>query len=400
MVMSKLKDKIKHTFFYYPISITKSSLREIPQMITSIVVKLMPVKKNKVVFSSYQGMQYNAQPLKIFKALETHAGILDIVWILPDDVVHPNTCRTVKPNSLRSVYELMTASVWIDNCRKPYWLKKKKDQFYIQTWHGPVCIKAVEKDARETLPPYYVVSAIQDSKNADYIVAETKWRADNIRNSFWFDGSFIEGEFIEENEIDETSVREKIEELYSLPSTCKIVIYAPTFRKDDCVDQYLSEFDFLKKELDDVTGMDWRFIVRLHPNIARKANFTSYNEYVVNGTLYGNIDELIIASDYVITDYSGCIFQGYRAKKNVILYAKDYEEYIANDRNVYFDFKALPSPLVQTLSELESAIVEFDQKFYDKKREKFVQNLGYYSSNAAILCKEKILDFIEKGMKL
>lgn len=394
--MGTFRQRIKLTKLYYPLSIIKWSIKDIPLMIGAFWFHLFHIHPNKIVFSSFHGEQYNAQPKCVSEWLEKNADQeLDLVWILPD-TIKKGAFRTVRPRTIKSVYELMTAAVWVDNCRKPYWLKKRKAQLYIQTWHGPVCIKAVEKDAQDTLLPYYVLSAKQDSKNADYIVAESRWRMNNIRNSFWYYGSFIKGFFYIQRQNDESQRIRSVREYYHLDDETKIVTYVPTFRKTGTLDSYISDYNILIDSLKERYGGKWVVIIRLHPNIASKGNLIEYNEKILNGTSYSNSDDLIIASDMVITDYSGCMFDAYNHGKRMIIYAADYEDYIENDRNIYFDYTSLPAPLVKSSEELREAILCFRDEEYESKRKKLVEELGYYTDDAAKECGEIIIKFLNK----
>ncbi|MGZ1333968.1 CDP-glycerol glycerophosphotransferase family protein, partial [Lactobacillus delbrueckii subsp. bulgaricus] len=96
--------------------------------------------------------------------------------------------RVVKYNTLRYLYEMATARVWVDNTRKQPHIVKRKGQFYIQTWHGGIFIKKIEKDAENVLDSEYVKTAINDSKNIDCFLTNSKWGENQIRRCFWYDG--------------------------------------------------------------------------------------------------------------------------------------------------------------------------------------------------------------------
>ncbi len=355
------------------------------------VYRFMKTKNNKVIFSSFYGNQYSAQPKKIFEEIYKKNKNLDYVWILVDDVNAPEGVRTVKPNSLRALIELATAKVWVDNCRKHFLIKKRKDQIYIQTWHGPICIKAVEKDAQTTLPHGYIKSAIQDSKNANYIVAETKWREKNIKEAFWFDKEIIKAEFKIKEFDDCENCRCNVNKYYQINNDCGIVLYAPTFRKDGNLKCYNINYDELLIKLKEKYKKNYKFIVRLHPNVAHNNKMLTYTDNVLNGSEYPLVYELIAAADIIISDYSGVIFDGYRANKVVWLYANDLENYVNTDRPLYFNFSELPSPLTQNNDELLSLVDKFDESEYEEKRKAFVDEIHYFDNDAAKLISDIIL---------
>lgn len=393
----KVKEKIRNKKIYRLYSVTSVFVQDFFLVFFSMLFRIVPVKKNKIVFSSFNGTQYNGQPKKICDELAKKNSNFDIVWILPERLAVECEFRTVDSKSIKSVFELMTARVWIDNCRKKFWIKKRKKQLYIQTWHGPVCLKGVEKDVKDTLPPFYVRSAIQDSKNADFIVAETRWREENIKQAFWYSGKLIRAEFKDKNLISENEIRNRICNLYNFDLNDKIILYAPTFREDESTKCYLKDFESIRNILNRKTGDNWKVIVRLHPNIANKSHFIDYSDVVVNGTNYSSIEELICISDFIVSDYSGCIFEGFKARKKVILYCQDLNEYVKRDRKLYFDLKDLPAPMAEDIDDLCEKLRKFDYNEYERNRCCFVEKLGYFEEDAAIISSGIIGEFIKKG---
>ena len=108
--------------------------------IMSILMLVFPVNRTKVVITSHYGKGYGDNAKYIVEELVRRHNKYDIVWLLNKElygsVCFPDYIRTVKYGSLRALFELATAKIWIDNCRKEFYPIKRKSQFYIQTWHG------------------------------------------------------------------------------------------------------------------------------------------------------------------------------------------------------------------------------------------------------------------------
>ena len=66
---------------------------------------------------------------------------------------------------------MSTAKVIISNVKVALPYHKKRSQFYIQTWHGSMAFKAIEKDAQEKLHPNYLKETIADSKQIDLFLS-------------------------------------------------------------------------------------------------------------------------------------------------------------------------------------------------------------------------------------
>lgn len=94
---------------------------------------LFPVKKNKIVVSNFWGKAYGENPKYIVDYLLKNYSDLDIVWLCKPEIIQnkhsefPNEIRLIKNNSLKALLELHTAKIWIDNCRKNFYPRKRKE---------------------------------------------------------------------------------------------------------------------------------------------------------------------------------------------------------------------------------------------------------------------------------
>ena len=357
--------------------------------------RIFPINKKKLVFSSYYGRSINDCPKNISDVLHEIAPDLEQVWILKNNVEHPEYVRCVTPGSLRSVFEFATSKVWIDNCRKPSWFDKRKGQYYFQTWHGGVCLKHVEKDAVDTLTKEYINNAIRDSEMADYFISECEWRTQNFRDAFWYDGNIIQCGINRMDINPSIDYHDRVCQRLGISPDNKLVLYAPTFRDDGRLNCYNIDYHSLADALKKRFGDAYTIIVRLHPNIAQLSNKIEYADNVINGTQYPCIEELITASDILITDYSGCMFDGLKAGKIVIIYASDIEDYVANERGFYFDLKELPTPIAANNAELQMVVSNFDLGRYHRERKVFVDKLGYYQKGDFETVAKIVLEIIK-----
>ncbi len=354
-------------------------MQPILQILTNFCMKafsLLPLQ-NKAVFSSFFGASYSDSPKAIFEKMKTAAPNCKYVWLMKDPSVHISGAFVVKYKSIQALYHLATSQLWVDNCRKGAWVHKRKGQYYVQTWHGEIALKKVEADAEEKLPPYYIAGAKHDSEIADLFLSGSKWRTWNYRNAFWYTGEILEcglpraDMFYGNNE----TVQEKVCEFYHISAEDHLILYAPTFRKDKDLNCYKIDYERIIQTTSVQWGGKWKILVRLHPGIQDRQNFIKYNDWILNGSVYNDINELIIASDILITDYSGCMFSAMQAKKKVFLFTTDLEDYIA-DRGFYFSFDELPFPIALNNTQLIEKIKEFDNIAYLKKIENFTAKIG------------------------
>lgn len=360
--------------------------------------RLFPIQRKKIVFSNFLGKGYGDN-LKCIAEVLREEGSFRIVWLVKGNKNNsfPNEIKVVKRYSLLELYHLSTSEIWIDNCRKHYGVKKRKGQYYVQTWHANIMGKRVEADAEDKLEKSYVKNAKHDSQMADLFLSGSAWLSERYREAFWYDGEILEyglprsDIFYKEADV----YKKKVYEYYHLDSGVKLALYAPTFRADGNMDCYDMDYQQLLTDLQEKWDGKWKILVRLHPNIQKKQNAVQYSEDILNGSEYGDMNELIVASDLLITDYSSCMFDAMEAGKKVLLYATDIEAYMA-DRGTYFAFEELPFLLAEDKAALHNNIKRFEEEIYKKKSEEFIRRCGICNcSNSA----EKITEYIIKQIE-
>jgi len=358
------------------------------------VFTLLPVKKNKIVATSYYGKGYSDSPKAIVDSLLKKRKDLDIVWLTDKNTELPQGVRLAKYNSYARAYHLSTAKVWIDNCRKgaPH---KKRSQIYMQTWHG-FALKRIEKDVVDKLPDSnYEKYAIRDSSQTDVIVSNSKHMSKIYSDSFWYDGSLFEvGSPRNDVFFSDNDSCTKVHKALSIPDDAKIVLYAPTFRVSQSLEPYDIDDNKLCQALTERFGSKWSFVTRLHPNVAKYSHQLHYSNSI-DATGYDDIQELLCAADLLITDYSSVMFDYMLSGKPCFVYATDIEEY-RNDRNFYIPINTLPFPIATDMNSFVKNIIEFNTETYKENIDAFYKNYGIMEKgNAADLCADWILNKID-----
>lgn len=364
---------------------------------------LLPLRKNRVVFSSYYGRGYSDSPRAIAQALLDTGEDLDLLWLVssPEEAATlPQGIRPVDYRGWGRILALSTAKVWVDNCRK-YDRRKRKGQYYMQTWHG-FALKRIEADAAEALEPEYVRGCRLDSAHCDLMVAGSRFMEELYHRSFWYSGPVAlygsprNDVFFRPQEETARAIRR----FFGLPEDRKLVLYAPTFRADHSTAAYGLAPEPLLEALGKRFGGDWSLLVRLHPNVtAQSAGLFAYDgDRVLDATKYPEMAELLCAADVLLTDYSSCMFDFALSGKPCLQFATDIETY-RNDRNFYFPLDELPFPLAQSNEALARAVETFDGEAYACRWKSFTEENGFREDgHAAERCADWIIDKLnEKG---
>ncbi|MGH2401775.1 MAG: CDP-glycerol glycerophosphotransferase family protein, partial [Candidatus Limnocylindria bacterium] len=143
---------------------------------------------------------------------------------------------------------------------------------------------------------------------------------------------------------------------YALPPDRRVILYAPTFRGDRVTDARHRE-DLDLPALRDALGADHVLLVRLHPFVrARTSIGPDLAGFAVDVSDHHDINELMLISDILVTDYSSAIFEFSLLERPMIFFAPDHDDY-ERERGFYFDYRSgVPGPVVKTTAELVETI--------------------------------------------
>ena len=171
------------------------------------------------------------------------------------------------------------------------------------------------------------------------------------------------------------------------------MLYAPTFRNSHTLDLYDVDFARLKASLEKRFGGEWVIVLRMHYYLADKAMAVGA-PWLLNATDYPDMQELLLASDVLLTDYSSCMWDFSLMKKPCFLYARDINEY-RGERDFYTPIESWPFPLAADNDGLEKVIAEFDEAKYRADAARHHAELGSTESGtAAKQCVERIAAFL------
>ncbi|MBQ6006532.1 MAG: CDP-glycerol glycerophosphotransferase family protein [Selenomonadaceae bacterium] len=359
--------------------------------------KRTKLSANKIVFVNFMGRGYGCNPKYIAEEILRQNLPFDMVWLVNDmNEPMPEKIRKVSYGSVDSIYELATAKVIVSNTKNLLPFPGKKDgQFFIMTWHGGQGFKFIEKDAAEKLSPEYLFQTKKNSAITDLMMVNTQEQFDEFKRACWYDGEILKCG-LPRNDIffkrDEKLIA-RVRKNLKVPPFSKVVMYAPTFR--DNVDDMIETCRLDAKKLLDVLekkfGDEWTLLMRFHPNVAEffaGENFGSEN--IINATTYPDMQELILISDALISDYSSVICDFMFSGKKVFIYAKDFDVYTKERgfKQLIFD---LPYKINRSEAELFNCIETFDAAALEPKIKKFIETVKPFDDGHA---SEKVVERI------
>lgn len=278
----------------------------------------------------------------------------DFLKIATFDINVPEDYR-IEPRSKEFFDTLYTSNVIIGESWIPLAFRKKEGQTWIQLWHGTP-FKKMLFDTNEikmvSLNPNHKVQQKKDIARWDYLLSDSKVAKEKFQSSFDMDESKIlnsgypRNQWLIENKDNEQLIND-IKIKNNIPLDKKVILYAPTWRdynykinESNKKIKYMADFNKLLSNL----GNDYVIINKAHSMDSQPSwNLGIKNVITVNNST--NIQELIISSDVIVTDYSSIFFDAIHIKKSFYFLIKDFPDFDLV-RGVYHDMYRDFLPLV------------------------------------------------------
>lgn len=369
----------------------------IRRILVKMICVIFPIAKKKILFIGYYGVQYGCNPKYISEYFVAKDSGWDVVWAFTvPEKYNIAGVRKVRYLSIKYLYEMCTAQVIVTNYRMTDLFRKRNGQIYIQTWHSSLRLKMIEKDSEASLPAHYVAMAKADSMKIDVLLSGCGFSTEIFERAFWYNGQILEtgtprcDVLFEKNDEKNAEIKARL----GVSTDTNILLYAPTFRKNDNLSCYNIDYSRLLDTLSETMPGKWRILVRLHPHLKGHSNdLFGGLKSVLDVTDYDDIQELLMVSDYLVSDYSGLIFDFMITRRPCVLYTPDLDEYVAKDRKLYFKIEELPFPLCKDNNELNEIVANLDINAYGKKISVFLSMIGNYEDGKA---SERVYDYIEQ----
>ena len=346
------------------------------RMYTRAYIRVCRVKPHKVVLDNFFGKNYGDNPKYIADELLARGLGWDIVWLAADEKMPlPSGVRAVRYGSEKAMREMASAKFVVVNTRNVKRPAKKKKQIYLQTWHGGLGFKAVE-GAAPNLNPNYVKAAMLDGRDCDGIISSCGLQSEEFQTYFWLNKStqILQTGLPRNDKLfdpEEVSRRAAaVRESLGIDGHKKIILYMPTFRDDHSTDGYKLDHQAVIAAFERRFGGKFVMLIRLHPNVQDQDSLIECSSNVINVTRYADAQELYMAADHLITDYSSSAFDFALLDRPVILYALDYTKY-CKDRGLNEIFQRCPFPKALSNEELLRCIETFSEPEYRAGMEEF-----------------------------
>lgn len=362
------------------------AIQAIYRVVMSFVFRVMGLfiktDDNLVLFVSFMGLNFNDSPKAIYDYMKAHPEYKGYrcVWAFEDPAKFPDL-ETVKIDTPVYFKTALRAKYWITNTNIERGLHfKKKDQKYLNTWHG-IALKYIGNDvAGRNDFNFDTVDHLCVCGDYDERVYKSAFRAK--------ESSYLRCGLPRNEELWNVTDEEKAEmrKRLGIPADKKVILYAPTWREStDGGKSYEIKppihFDEWKREL----GDEYVVLFRAHHQTTKVLG-VQYDEFVREASSYPAVNDLMIAADILITDYSAIAFDYSILCRPIFCYAYDYDTYLV-ERGTYFQIDdKYPNKSCRTEEELLSRIKGIDYKAECANTKRFRDEFIQYGIGATEAC--------------
>ncbi|USK59540.1 CDP-glycerol glycerophosphotransferase family protein [Peribacillus asahii] len=355
------------------------------------ICKLFPVR-NKIAFVSSFGDncqflldEINQQGIPIQKVLLKKSGSNLDAKGDGHTIVLPFETKNIF-HTLRAFYHLATSKwVVIDN----YFgflaaVTFKQEVTCVQVWHAAGAVK--QFGLRDPSVQYRSARAqkrfLEVYRRFHYVTTGSEIMADIYKESFQVEDHQILRTGVPRTDFffDEQAKERAQQAFYrTFPElkTKQIILYAPTFRDEELhADTIALNLDLLYKELHE---KDYVVLLKLHPAVTMEQNIEEqFLGFVYQVNRGFHINELLVVTDLLITDYSSIPFEFSFFQRPMLFFAYDLEQY-AERRGFWEDYtESMPGPIVYNTEEILEKIHSHD--FMLEKVAPFNEKWNTYSN--------------------
>lgn len=401
-----IKEELQKNGAQKIVELKKDFFKKIPRFVAEECARL-PIQRNKIFFDSFNGGGYSCNCKYIAENLLRENQNLDIVWNVAHGESHnfPAFIRVIERENPQCYEEYFTAAIIVSNAEYGMDLPPRKEQYVIHTWHGTGPFKKIGIDVSSCKGnDLWKESVREQFSHIDLGLAASAQCSRNYRKAFLFKGEILKSGY-PRNDIFFQEKREqtKIREVFELPAQAGIVLYAPTFRPASFEGMGRETYDVrleqVKESLERKFQKRFFSLYRFHHQTYRAKENQNVSPEGIDVTFYPDMQELLVAADVLITDWSSSICDFALTRKPIFLYYHDADE-VERDVGFYRHPDTYPFPKGHTTEELCAAIESFDDAEYQKGLDEwFAEYKSYDDGHASERVVSRILDVMEHPEK-
>lgn len=324
-------------------------------------LRFYKVKPNRIFLESFGGNTFGGTPKVIYDQLKDNKDY-QIIVSLKKPIPNLNV-KVVKRNTFKYYYYLATSKVILTNGRIMSLYIKRKKQVYIQTWHGTPLKHLVHDSHTAEFPggqnETYLKRFDRAKNQWDYLLTQNNYSTEIFKQAFKYEKEILEIGYPRNKKLYEYTDQDvkRVRAQLGITKNKKVVLYTPTYRDNVYEDnkhyqEMMLDLDLLSQQQDIV------ILLRTHYFVTKEIDLKKYKN-IINVSEYPDINNLYLASDCLLNDYSSTMFDYLILNKPIILFPYDYKEYMKL-RGMYFNYNDIPARQIKNTKELIDIVRDLD----------------------------------------
>ena len=392
-------------------------LRIILGIVIVFLSYIIPKKESSYLMGAGKGFLFKGNTKYLYLYILKNDIKCRLNWITANEKIYSDLKKrnypVVKLFSIKGFWEILRSKYLVVEMtsRDVNYISRFWGNFnLIQTWHGTplkriwVHMKKDRKGIMENklllrLIPFKILEKLKIFSSCRYnLIISPSDEVSKILISASLNKN-VEVTGYPRNDVffDEKLIFEDYKDKFSFDKYKKIILYCPTFR-----DKYKLVKPFSRKFLSKLNLFliknNYLFIVKKHPYEIRIDIPDNLSNIIDISNKAEEIQEILIYTDVLITDYSSVFFDFMLLNRPIIYYSYDYVEYIKRCRGMYYDYyREIPGPFTKKEEELIGLIKKADNWFYKKEYkliyDKFKSRFNYYQDGKSC---ERLMEKINK----
>ena len=291
-----------------------------------------------VFMESFGGRSGGDNPAAICEDLAAHDVRAPLWWSVVDGTVPvPSGAVPVVVGSQEWVEALRTSRVIVTNDHLPDWFSKREGQHLLQTWHGTPIKKLLHDAAPGSVSLRYQRLMARQVPQWDLLLAQNREAEQRLRRALGYGGQVRVGEYPRNVRLlGGIEVGRRVRSDLGIGEEQQVILYAPTWRERLRHPGGLaghSNGQGLQGDVYPAHRTDAVVLMRTH-----HMNRARPGPGLVDISRYPSIEELMMAADVLVSDYSSIFLDFALTGKPAVVYVPDLEHYRDVERGLYGDW--------------------------------------------------------------
>ena len=291
-----------------------------------------------VFMESFGGRSGGDNPAAICEDLAAHDVRAPLWWSVVDGTVPvPSGAVPVVVGSQEWVEALRTSRVIVTNDHLPDWFSKREGQHLLQTWHGTPIKKLLHDAAPGSVSLRYQRLMARQVPQWDLLLAQNREAEQRLRRALGYGGQVRVGEYPRNVRLlGGIEVGRRVRSDLGIGEEQQVILYAPTWRERLRHPEGLaghSNGQGLQGDVYPAHRTDAVVLMRTH-----HMNRARPGPGLVDVSRYPSIEELMMAADVLVSDYSSIFLDFALTGKPAVVFVPDLEHYRDVERGLYGDW--------------------------------------------------------------